>query len=494
MNEEFKKRIRNSKYFTKVMSAKDAAAFVKKGMTLAVSGFSVGYPKVIASELAKRAESGENLELTVYSGASLGDEFDGELSRKGALKKRMPYQTNHDLRKAINEGKVEYNDISLGQMPVWIKRNFLNSVDIAIIEAAAIDENGNIIPTTSVGTSNIYAQYANKIIIELNTYVPSSIEGVHDIYSPKNPPNTEPIPLTKANERIGTPYIKCDFDKVIAVVQSDFPDNGPSVVPTDSEFRQMARHLIDFLHKEIDAKRLCNPLPPIQAGVGSVSNAVLEGLMESDFKDLIFYSEVLQNSVFDLIEAGKVKFASGTSLTISWNKRDEFFKNFDKYKEKIILRPQEISNHPEIIRRLGVIAINTIIEADIYGNTNSAYINGNRLMNGIGGSADFCENAGLSVFITKSTAKDGAISSIVPFVSHVDHTVHGMHVLITEQGVADLRGLDHIKRAKTIIGNCAHPKFRQKLYNYLEKTIETCPYKQKPFDFERAHSFYEQQF
>ena len=490
MDAEFEKRIRDKRYISKVMEPECAAEFIKPGMTLGVSGFTIaGYPKVIAKELAKRADKGEKLDLTVYSGASLGDEFDGELARKGALKKRIPYQTNKDLRAAINEGKIGYHDVPLGLMPVWVKRNFLNHVDVAIIEATAIDENGNIIPTTSVGTSNIYAECADKIIIEVNTYVPASLEGVHDVYSPKNPPYTEPIPIVKVDDRIGTPYIKCDFDKVVAVVHSTIPDNGRKVVPSDAEFDAMARNLVNFLHSEVEHNRLCNPLPPLQAGVGSVSNAVLECLKDSDFEDLTVYSEVLQNSIFDLIDAGTVKCASGTSLTISYDKVDEFFKNFDRYKDKIVLRPQEISNHPEVIRRLGIIAINTVIEADIYGNTNSSYIKGSRLMNGVGGSGDYCENAGLSIFITKSTAKNGEISCIVPLVSHVDHTIHEIHALITEQGVADLRGLDPIERAKTIIENCAHPKFKQGLYDYLEDAINTCEYKEMPVDLEKAIEF-----
>lgn len=489
-NDEFLGRIRYPAYRSKIMSAEKAAEFVRPNMTLGVSGFTIaGYPKAVAGTLAERARNGEKLDLTVYSGASLGEEFDGELTRAGALKARMPYQTNKDLRNAINDGKISYHDVPLGQMPVWVKNGFLKHIDLAIIEAAAIDENGNIIPTTSVGTSNIYAEAADKIIIEVNTFVPKCIEGVHDVYSPERPPHTQPIPITKVNDRIGTPYIKCDSSKVVAIVESNIPDNGRTVSPVDDEFRSMAANLIGFLHSEVEHGRLCDPLPPLQAGVGSVSNAVLEGLAKSDFEHLTVYSEVLQNSIFDLIDAGKVDYASGTSLTISWDKRDEFFKNFEKYRDRIILRPQEISNHPEVIRRLGVIAINTVIEADIYGNTNSSYIDGSRLMNGVGGSGDYCQNAGLSIFITKSTAKDGMLSCIVPQVSHVDHTIHEIHALITEQGVADLRGLDPIARANLIIDKCAHPKFRKALHEYLENAEASCKYKENPVDLQAAVNF-----
>ncbi len=490
MNNDFLSRIRYPAYLDRVMNAEAAAEYIKPGMVLGVSGFTIaGYPKAVAAVLARRARSGEKLDLTVYSGASLGEEFDGELARAGAFKARMPYQTNKDLRNAINSGDISYHDVPLGQMPVWVKNHFLKPVDVAIIEAAAIDENGNIIPTTSVGTSNIYAECADRIIIEVNTYVPACIEGVHDVYSPARPPHTKPIPIEKVGDRIGTPYIKCDPSKVVAIVESDIPDNGRIVSPVDDEFRQMAANLIDFLHSEVRADRLCDPLPPLQAGVGSVSNAVLEGLAKSDFEHMTVYSEVLQNSIFDLIDAGKVDFASGTSLTISADRRDDFFRHFDKYRDKIILRPQEISNHPEVIRRLGVIAINTVIEADIYGNTNSSYIDGSRLMNGVGGSGDYCQNAGLSIFITKSTAKNGALSCIVPQVSHVDHTIHEIHALITEQGVADLRGLDPVDRAKCIIENCAHPDFRPALREYLENAIKSCEHHGNPVDLKAALEF-----
>ncbi|MCP1102678.1 succinyl-CoA:acetate CoA-transferase [Aequitasia blattaphilus] len=490
MNENFTKRIRNKDLLDKVMSADEAAKFINPGMTLGVSGFTIaGYPKKIGASLAKRADAGEKLDLTVYSGASLGDEFDGELTRKGVFKKRIPYQTNTDLRNAINAGKVGYFDMALSELPLWVKNGVLNPIDVAIVEAAAIDEEGNIIPTTSIGVSNTYVEYADKVIIELNTYVPEAIEGIHDVFSPKKVPNTEPIMITKPSDRIGTTYIKCDPSKIVAIIESDIPDNGRSVAAPDDEFRQMANNLIGFLKSEVDAGRLCNPLPPLQAGIGSVTNAVLDGLQASDFQHMTVYSEVLQNSIFELMDSGKIDFACATSLTLSADVRDKFFENFEKYKDKIMLRPQEISNSPEVIRRLGIIAINTVIEADIYGNTNSTYIDGHRLMNGVGGSGDYCQNAGLAIFITKSTAKNGNLSSIVPLVSHIDHTIHETHVIITEQGVADLRGLDPIDRANTIIDNCAHPDFRPALHAYLEEAQESCCNKHKPVNLKAAVEF-----
>src|SRR5574343_111625 len=173
----------------------------------------------------------------------------------------------------------------------------------------------------------------------------------------------------------------------------------------------------------------------------------MAGLQAGPFENLTAYTEVLQDGMLDLIKAGKLNCASATSFSLSPDALSELYADLGRYKDKIILRPQEISNHPEVIRRLGVIAMNGLIEADLYGNVNSTHINGTAIMNGIGGSGDFARNAFISIFMTPSTAKGGRTSCIVPLGSHVDHTEHDVQVIVTEQGLADLRGLSPKKRA-----------------------------------------------
>ena len=491
MVDSFESRIKMESLRRKIRSSREASSYIEPGMTLGVSGFTLsGYPKKVAKALAMKAKKGEQLDLTVYSGASLGDDFDGLLTRSGVLKCRMPYQTNADLRKAINDGKVKYVDMPLSQMPKWVRSGYLNHIDVALIEASSIDEHGNIIPTTSVGASEAYVACADKVIVEINTSVPENIKGIHDIYMTELPPDTQPIPITKVSDRVGTPYIPCDPDKIVAIVHSDIPDCGIADAVGDEDYDRMSENLIHFLEQEVAAGRLCNPLPPIQAGIGAVSNAVLAGLQKSNFEHLTVYSEVMQDSLVDLIESGKVDAASATAITMSQKKMKAFLKKVDQLKDKIVLRPMEISNSPEVIRRLGVISINTVIEADVYGNTNSSYIGGSHLMNGVGGSGDFCQNAGLSIFITKSTAKDGKLSCIVPIASHIDHTSKTVQVIVTEQGVADLRGLDVVERAHAIIDNCAHPKFRPALNKYMEKAGILSDYPAFPFSMEAANLFH----
>lgn len=166
----------------------------------------------------------------------------------------------------------------------------------------------------------------------------------------------------------------------------------------------------------------------------------------------------------------------------------QVYGNFEKYRDKLILRPQEISNHPEIIRRLGLISINTALEFDIYGNVNSTHVSGTKMMNGIGGSGDFARNARLSIFVTKSIAKGGRISSVVPFATHVDHTEHDVDIVVTEQGYADLRGLAPRERAPRIIENCVHPMYKEKMRDYYMEALARGG--QTPHVLEQAFSWH----
>jgi succinyl-CoA:acetate CoA-transferase len=345
-----------------------------------------------------------------------------------------------------------------------------------------------LIPTTSVGNSLAFATHAKSIIIEINTAQPTQLEGIHDLYDPGKQGERKPIPLMKADDRIGTTGIPIDLAKVRGIVFTNQLDSPSTIDAPDHETEIMAQHLLTFLRTEVQAGRLTERLAPLQSGIGSVANAVLHGMIDSEFKDLEVYSEVLQDAVFDLIDAGKVRFASCASITLSEDKMDQVFNNFEQYRDKLIMRPQEISNHPEIIRRLGLISINTALELDIYGNVNSTHVSGTKMMNGIGGSGDFARNARLAIFVTKSVAKGGDISSIVPFASHVDHTEHDVDVIVTEQGYADLRGLAPRERVGLIIENCAHPMYREQLRDYYREALGRGG--QTPHVLEKAFSWH----
>lgn len=484
-------RVRNKTLQSRIVTPEEAAEFIKPGMTLATSGFtSSAYPKAMPMALADRMKK-EPFTVNIMTGASTGPEFDEALASVHGIKKRLPFQTDKTLRGQINDGTVDYIDIHLSEVAQLSRCGYLGHVDVAIIEACAITEEGNIIPTTAVGNSASFVQSADTVIVEVNNAQPLEFEGMHDVYLPLDPPNRLPIPIIHVDDRIGTPYIPCPIDKIKYIVPCDIIDHTRSLSPVDETSQRMSDLTFEFLKQEIKQDRMPKNLLPFQSGVGNVANAVTAGLVHSDFHDLTVFTEVIQDGMLDLIDAGKLNFASGTAFSPSPEGMARFFKDIDKYKKYMILRPQEISNAAEVIRRLGVIAMNTAIEVDIYGNVNSTHIAGTHMMNGIGGSGDFARNAYLTIFYTPSVAKGGDVSAVVPFCSHVDQPEHDVDIIITEQGVADLRGKSPRQRVLEIINNCAHPDYRPLLMDYFKRADEATGHAHTPHLLNEAFSFHQ---
>jgi len=457
------------------LTAAEAAALIKDGDTLGLSGFTpAGTPKAVTAELAKVAhaehEAGRPFQVGILTGASTGNSCDGVLSIENAIRYRAPYTTNADFRKRVNAGLIAYNDIHLSQMAQEIRYGFLGDVDWAILEACAVTEDGKVYLTAAGGISPTVARLAKKgIIIELNAFHSDRSIGIHDVYEPLDPPSRAAIEINKPSDRIGTTYVQVDPKKIIGVVECDIPDEARSFKDSDPVTEQIGQNVADFLMADMKRGIIPASFLPLQSGVGSTANAILGALGSNPAVPAFnVYTEVLQDAVVDLMRQGRVKSASTCSLTVTNEVLKGIYDDIEQFKDRLVLRPSEISNNPEIIRKLGVIAINTAIEVDLYGNVNSTHICGTKMMNGIGGSGDFERNAFLSIFTCPSVAKGGCISSIVPFCSHLDHTEHDVNVIITEQGVADLRGKSPKQRAQLIIENCAHPDYKQLLWDYLK--------------------------
>ncbi|MBE9605127.1 succinate CoA transferase [Acetobacteraceae bacterium H6797] len=468
----YRDRLRMPALWGKVTTPEQAALLFRDGMVVGMSGFTrAGDAKEVPVALAERAGI-DPLKITLLTGASLGNDIDRILSDAGVIARRMPFQVDTALRRHINQGEVMFIDQHLSETVEMLRSRQLGPIDLAVVEATAITEEGHIVPTTSVGNSASFAILAEKIIVEINLNHPLALEGLHDIYIPTYRPHRDPIPVMAANSRIGLPAIPIDPGKIAAIVVTEKYDSTARIEAPDAETSAIAGHLSDLFLHEVRKGRMGLGLQPIQSGIGAIANAVLTGFVESRFHGLSMYSEVLQDSCFELFEAGKLNFASGCSITVSGEWYERAILGIEKYKPRLIMRPQEISNHPEVIRRLGVLAINTALECDIYGNVNSTHVNGTHMMNGIGGSGDFARNAHMAIFVTKSLAKGGNISSIVPMVPHVDHNEHDVDIVVTECGLADLRGLAPRERAESIIRNCAHPSFRDALLDYYRSALK----------------------
>ena len=490
-------RIRHPLFRDRIVSADEAAAVIGPGMTVAMSGFTgAGYPKAVPQALAGRVEAanaaGGQFRIKVLTGASTAPELDGALAKVEGIELRLPYQSDPTLRENINAGTLDYIDIHLSHVAQHTWFGFFGKIDVAIVEVAAIREDGTLVPSSSVGNNKTWLEQADKVILEVNRWQPEALDGMHDVYyGTALPPGRRPILLERPEDRIGEPSLRVDPDKVVAVVETHAPDRNSPFSPPDEASMQIAGHLIDFLRHEIRRGRLAETLLPLQSGVGNIANAVLAGLAGAGFRDLTAYTEVIQDGMLYLLRDGVLRMASATSFSLSPPGIEEFTANVDFYRERILLRTQEISNHPEVIRRLGCIAMNGMIEADIYGNVNSTHVAGTRIMNGIGGSGDFARNGYLSVFMSPSTAKGGRISGIVPMASHVDHTEHDTMVLVTEQGLADLRGLAPKQRARAIIAHCAHPDFRPMLQDYFDRACRDSHGKHTPHLLGEALSWHQ---
>tara|TARA_R110002167_G_scaffold7394_18_gene35072 strand:- start:2102 stop:3616 length:1515 start_codon:yes stop_codon:yes gene_type:complete len=472
------RRTGSAAHQAKIMSAEAAAFLIAPGTTVGLSGFTgSGYPKAVPLALAAQIETehaaGRPFKLRVWTGASTGPELDGALARADGIEFRLPYNSDPIARDRINRGEMDYFDMHLSQVAPVAWQGFLGPLDTAVIEITGIREDGALVPSSSVGNNKTWLDRAGQVILEINRWQNPALQGMHDIYyGTALPPNRLPIPLIRPDDRIGETAFRCDPARIVAIVETETPDRNAAFPAAGADDLAMAGHLIEFLEHEVAKGRLPPELLPLQSGVGNTANAVLTGLLTAPFENLTAYTEVIQDGMLALIESGRLRVASATAFSLSPDAAHDLNQRMDLFHDRIILRPQEMSNHPELIRRLGCIAMNGMIEADIYGNVNSTHIMGSRIQNGIGGSGDFARNAYLSIFMAASTAKGGKISTIVPHASHVDHINQDVQIIVTEQGLADLRGLSPKQRAEVIIANCAHPDFRPQLADYYRRARE----------------------
>lgn len=456
------------------ITPEEAVSHMFHGATVAFSGFTnSGAAKMIPRAIAERArvlhENGEAFKIRVLTGASSGASIDEPLAQQNAMSYRAPYQSGPKLRSQINNQEVEYVDMHLSHLPQTVLAGFQGNIDFAVVEATEITGDGRVYLTSSIGATPAYLKYADHVIIEVNHYHSTRLREMSDILILPAPPHRFPIPIHDPLTKLGYPYAVVDPSKVIAVIENDEEDKVPKFTAGDERSEKIAEHVVRFLLDEMLAGRIPQDFLPLQAGVGNVANGVMAALARNPYiPPFQMYTEVYQDSLVDLMEAGRLTAASTTSLTLTPEVLKRVYDNMDFFAPKIVLRPQELSNHPGVIHRLGVISMNTALEVDIYGNVNSSHVFGTNIMNGIGGSGEFTRNAYISIFMCPSIAKGGKISAIVPMCPHIDNNEHSVQVVVTDYGLADLRGLGPRQRAEKIIENCAHPAYREYLWKYLE--------------------------
>ena len=221
-----------------------------------------------------------------------------------------------------------------------------------------------------------------------------------------------------------------------------------------------------------------------------MGNALMGALESFDAGDrrLEYFGEVFQDGLLDLLADGTFR-----------RRQRHFSRTFGRGPRTTVRRHRTVRRRlsspsggrlePRRTRSIGSASsrVNSALEVDIYGNANSTHVGGTQLIYGIGGSGDFNRNGLLSITALPSTAGDGDISRIVPAVTHVDHTEHDVSVIVTEHGVADLRGLSPVERAKELIAECASPDYREPLRTYFDRARERRGH--TPHDFGAAYDW-----
>lgn len=468
------------------MTADEAALLFRDGMTVATTGNPLmGYPKAVFIALSQRIRQQGGIRIHLLSAGPLGPEIEDSLVDAGGIATRIGAVGTEKMRAAVNRGEVRFIEGKGGQLPLQVKRGWYGPVDMAVIEAIGFTREGHIIPATAVYDSPEWIDAAAHVIVEINLRRPPGLEGLHDVYQRGG----GPIPLIdNPLERFGVPYIPVDPKKIRGIVLSDLDDRTSGEGKDDPAGGLIGRHILRFFKDELHTGRWGGTLPPIEVGVGNLVGAVLREIGRSEFRDFRFHMPSITDPILDIVDAGKVKWVSGMALRLSTPEWARFQADLDRYKACMVLRPVSVCNSAEVIQRLGVVAINGCLEMDLQGQVNSSHVLGTRILTGIAGSYDFSRNGLLSIFVVPSTARGGKISSIVPMVSHVDHTEHDVDILVTEQGLADLRGLDPSTRAETIVRQCAHPDFQGMLSEYLARAKKESGH--IPVAFEEANAFH----
>ncbi|MEN6440662.1 MAG: succinate CoA transferase [Syntrophobacter sp.] len=459
-----------------IITAEEAASHIQDGAMVALSGFAnAGTAKMVPRAIAKRArefhEAGKQFKIRLITGSSSGNNIDEELAQAEAISWRAPFQSAPTLRNQINAQEVQYIDMHLSHAPQTMLAGFFGKLDYAIIEASDLTRDGRVYLTTSVGASPTYLRYADRIFIEINNYHSKRLPEMADITLLPPPPRVNPIPIHDPLTKIGYPYAEIDPKKIVGVIENNEPDQVASFAPADWRSKRIADHVVRFLFGEMISGRIPKEFLPLQAGVGNLANSVMAALGSNPYiPPFQMYTVVFQDSLVDLMEQGKLVGASVTSLGLTAGSLRRICANMDFFAPRIVMRPQEVSNDAGVVRRLGVIAINPAIEIDIYGNVNSSHVFGTDIMNGIGGSGEFTRNSYLSIIMCPSTILGGRISCVVPMSPHIDSNEHSVQIVVTEQGLADLRGIGPMQRAKRIIENCAHPAYRDYLNGYIKES------------------------
>jgi 4-hydroxybutyrate CoA-transferase len=424
-----------SEYLPKLQTADAAMLFIKSGMRVYIQP-GCAEPETLVEALIRRAPDVHDVEIvhmmTMGAAPYVAPEMAGHFRHNAVF-------IGANVRDAINEGRADYTPIYLSEIEELFENGAM-PIDVALIEVSPPDSHGFCSFGVGVDTTLTAAKCARYLVAQVNDHMPRTY---------------------------GDSFIH--VSEIDAVVESSRP------------LCELKKPEITDMHAAIarNVAGLIEDGSVLQTGIGGIPDAVLPLLM--DRKDLGVHSELVSEGVIPLIEAGVITGARKNfkprkiivGFVLGTKRLFEFVDNNPVFE----FHPTAYTNDPGLIARNdNMVAINSALQIDLTGQVCSDSI-GNQFYSGIGGQVDFLRGAsrskgGKPIIAISSTAKNGTISRIVPMLSPGAGVVTSrglVRYVVTEHGVAYLHGKSIRERAKTLI-EIAHPRFRDELYEYCEKT------------------------
>ena len=422
-------------YKRKLMSAADAVRCVESGMRVYIHP-GCAEPEVLVEALMERAPFVRDVEivhlLTMGSAPYVAPEMQGHFRHNAMF-------IGGNVRKAVNEGRADYTPIFLSEIEGLFEDGSM-PLDVALIHVSPPDAHGYCSLGVGVDTTMTAVKYAKRVIAQVNDQVPRTY---------------------------GDSFVH--VSRIDGFVETSRPLCEAHKVEITDVHRGIAKHVASLIE---DGATL-------QTGIGGIPDAVLPFL--TDRKDLGIHSELVGDGVIPLIEAGIINGARKNFLprkvVVGFMLGSR--RLFDYVNENPIFefRPTAFTNDPG---RIGLndnmVAINSALQVDLTGQVCSDSI-GTYFYSGIGGQVDFLRGAsrsknGKPILALPATAKNDSISRIVPMLDPGAGVVTSrglIRYVVTEYGIAYLHGKTIRQRAEALI-NIAHPKFREQLYDYCERT------------------------
>lgn len=416
------------KYNSKVIGVKEAISHIKSGNRVVV-GHAVAEPTSLIDAMVENYQQYENVEIVHM--VPMGKALYTQENMQGHLRHNAIF-AGASTRKAINEGRADYTPTFFYQVPRLFKKNYLE-VDVALIQVSKPDEHGYCSYGVSCDYTKAASECAKLVIAEVNDQMPR-IFG----------------------------------DNFIHISDIDY------IVETSRPLIELKPPVITEIEKAIgeNCASLIEDGSTLQLGIGAIPDAVL--LFLKDKKNLGIHSEMISDGVVDLFNAGAIdnskKSLHKGKMVITFLMGTKKLYDFVDNNPSVELYPVDYVNDPTVVMKNSkMVSINSCIQVDLMGQIASEAI-GKDQFSGVGGQVDYVRGTsmsedGKSIIAMPSTASKGKISRIVPsldFGSAVTTSRNDVEYVVTEYGIANLRGKSLRERAKALI-NIAHPDFRESL-------------------------------